>query len=222
MKLKLVLFGLLLLPSLAYGQRPTRSRGFGENRSSLFSRAAGNSSLGDSARAATEGQRFSRGSRRRNAFVGSDRSDVTSFVGSEQARTQGNVTSSVAGLREQAQVRVNRARRAASSTGRYEARLSLDPDLLSGTAPRPQRDALSPQRRLARFFSAQKRGAVAVSGSNRVATLSGRVESIREKRIAGLIASFEPGVSSVRNDLQVEPVARQPRRPFPVPPAPSP
>lgn len=220
MKLKLALIGLLLLPTLTHAQRRAQSRGFGENRSSLFSRATSNSSLGDAARAATEGQRFSRGTRARNAFVGSDRSDVTTFVGSEQARTQGTVTSSVSGLREQTQVRVNRARRPPSTTGRYQARLSLDSGLSPGTVPRPQPDALSPQRRLARFFSAQKRGAIVVSGSNHVATLSGQVESVRERRIAGLIASFEPGVSAVRNDLKLAPAKPQRRRQIPIPPAP--
>lgn len=215
MRIILAATALLLLASQpASAQRRTQSRGFGENRSSLFSRGATGGSASDSARAALEGQRFSRGSRGRNEFVGSDRSDVTTFVGNEQARTQGSVTSTVTGLREQTQVRVNRARAAAGATGRYEARLSLDPSLLIGTGPTPLRVELLPQRRLSRFFAEQKRGSIAVSGSNRIATLTGRVESAREKRIAGLIASFEPGVAEVRNDLQVANV-----RPTPAVPA---
>ena len=218
MNTKLTLIVLLLVPTLAHAQRRARSSGFGENRSSLFSRGAssGTGSASDAARAATEGQRFSRGQRGRNTFVGSDRADVTTFVGNEQARTQGSVTSSVSGLREQTQVRVNQPRAAAGSSGRYEARISLAPSFLIGSGPRPLRGATSPQRRLSQFFAEQKRAPIAVSVANRAVTLRGQVQSAREKRIAGLIASFEPGVDAVRNDLTVSSVPPTPPSPTPI------
>ena len=190
------------LPAFGQFQSQTR-RGPRQplDRQSLFSRGQSAGSVGEAARAATEGQRFSRGSRDVRSFVGSDRADVTTFVGSEQGRTQGNVQSSVTGLREQPAVQVNQPR-TFPTTGPYPARIVLAPELRLNAGPTVRLAGPSPQRRLGQFFAAQSTS-VTVTGSNRSVTLSGQVGSAREGRIVGLIASFEPGVDRVRNDLRI-------------------
>ena len=61
-------------------------------------------------------------------------------------------------------------------------------------------------------FSAQCRFEVSVAG--RTAILRGEVTSVRERDLAELVARIEPGISSVRNELQV---AQPPVPQLPVP-----
>ena len=201
----IALIFVLALPVASFAQTrgPRQSRFGTSGVQSLFSRGAGAGSASEAARAATEGQRFSRGARGPNEFVGSDRGDVTTFVGSEQGRTQGPVTSAVTGLREQTPPRVNQPRAAAASTGLNAPRIILSPELRLRSDRFARRESLAPQRRLGEFFAVRSGSQIVANGSGQNVTLTGRVATSREKRIAGLIASFEPGVRVVRNDLRV-------------------
>lgn len=198
------------------GRRGPRTPAFGGSRQSLFSRRGASGSINDSARSATTEQRFSRGARDVRNFVGADRQDVTGFVGAEQGRTTGNVTSSVTGLREQPPIRVNQPRPAQRSVGRYAPRLIPD-ETLQARTPTARPNALAPPQRLGQFFAAQSMTGIAVSGTRRSVTLTGTVPTTRDRRIAALIASFEPGVAVVQNRLRVTPAKSQAPPPVPKP-----
>ena len=57
---------------------------------------------------------------------------------------------------------------------------------------------------------------ITVSVVNRKAVLHGVVDSEKNRRLAGILASFEPGVSAVRNDLTVADAESSPP-PLPAP-----
>ena len=135
-------------------------------------------------------------------FVGSDRRDAT-FVGSAQATTDGSVTLSVEGLREQIPPGINRPR-VRRSSGIYPERLSVAftyPAEGFGTISRDA-DGNVPDHlgRLAerRGFEVERRP------HDRSTVVTGTVPTEHDRQIAALLASFEPGVESVTNEIQVE------------------
>ena len=153
----------------------------------------------------TEDRRFVRGTRSADNFVGADRQEATAFVGSSQTTNDGEVTTAVEGLREQPTVRVNRTA-TEPRRGMYRPRLRI------GFSPQPlvqggtgQKD-LHPFNRISqplRELSAERRFQISYVPTERVATLAGTVATEHDRRIAELLVSFEPGVETVKNDLQV-------------------
>ena len=178
----------------------------------------------DQAGTVTSDRRFVRGQRDRTDFVGTDRGDSTSFVGAAQGQTQGTVTSSTTGLREQPRRIVNLPRGPQPTAGMYLPRLSLSlatvaPVTAATTAQKlgqqyrelrsRGRDSGSgnPQQpepvKPSRHAVTRLRVTIEVSLEGRVATLRGVAASEHDRRLAGLLATFEPGIDSVNNQIQV-------------------
>ena len=177
----------------------------------------------------TSDRRFLRGQRDRTDFVGG--SDTDSFVGAAQGRTEGTVTSSTVGLREEARRVVNVPRGPQPATGKYLARLvpafevGDRPGLPARQEPLQNRfrepahsqtarsgnqtDRRIPDRKTAdatggRRHQRRLRASIEVSVEGRVATLSGVAASEHDRQLAELLAGFEPGIDSVNNQIQVE------------------
>jgi len=162
----------------------------------------------------TGNERFIRGNRSRRAFVGSDTQDVKSFVGSEQATTTGNVTSTTTGLKPppDRSATINKPLPPRSPTSLYYPRLEIRFD--SPHPPRSRPAAIA--RRLEESDSFRQLGAIEVSVSGPTATLRGEVVSESDRQLAALLATFEPGIDRVQNDLTVNTALKVP----PLPPEP--
>jgi len=158
----------------------------------------------ESAATVTGSEKFFRGNRTIQDFVGAGDTTTSTFVGSSQAPTTTATTRSVTGLAEETapQVNVPRRRRA---TGIYNERLTV------GFGPRNQDGIRLPSATtLSRQLSqiADDRGfQIQLSPGDSMAKLSGTVASERKKRIAELLVLFEPGIETVTNELRVEPKA---------------
>lgn len=158
-------------------------------------------------------ERYLRGNRSARDFVGAS-VDRSTFVGQQQAELTGPVVSAVRDLRPQREVNLNQALRQSRSAQLYSPRL------------RPAFDYSSPDgqvvgERIAaglQFIETlQVTEPIEVSVADGTATLRGRVASVRDKELIERLVRFEPGISAVRNDLQVGPPA--PSDP-PLPPPP--
>jgi len=149
-----------------------------------------------------ENRRFVRGQRAAGDFVGTDRDDASAFVGNTQATNDGAVTDSVTGLREQATVRVNRAR-VRKTTGLYAPRLT---PTFATQLPGHGEFTKSPAVSVALNALSEQRGfQISLSPMQRSVVLTGIVPTKHDRRIAELLVMFEPGLESVKNDLQVAP-----------------
>jgi hypothetical protein len=145
-------------------------------------------------------ERFLRENRGRAEFVGADQRDTRSFVGSEQGRTSGRIMSATAGLRapDKTQQR-NRPLGYPDSDEMYHPRLTVAatvPPTAATVAHRFQQELTRSD-----YFSSRCRFEVSVV--DRQVSLQGEVTSAREADLAELLALFEPGISSVRNNLRV-------------------
>ena len=162
----------------------------------LASNAIG--SLGN--RMQVSGTRFLRGNRSRQDFVGSNRADLTGFVGSGQALGVGRVPSAVENLRiETTKTKANRPRPLQPSTGMYYPRLEIDFDSTS-THANFLHEGLANQElreRITQFSS----GNATVTMSGNTAILRGTVNSTRASELLEQILSFEPGIDRVKNEL---------------------
>ena len=184
----------------------------------------------DEAGTVTSDRRFLRGQRDRTDFVGGG-GDTGSFVGATQGRTEGAVTSSTVGLREEARRVVNVPRGPQPATGKYLARLvpafevsdrpvpsssqvQLQnrfrvPERSDTTTSNKQAVRQNPDRTAAsatenRRYQRRLQASIEVSVEGRAATLSGVAASEHDRRLAALLAAFEPGIDSVNNQIQVE------------------
>ena len=162
-------------------------------------------------------ERFLRGNRGRAAFVGADQTEGQSFVGSQQARTSGTIVSSTAGLtpaRDQSQ-QINRPLRVAAAGNMNLPKITLHlGDMSPAQSTGPQDSATT---RVQMAMSLVSPEVISVSVIGRTAILRGVVRSDEERRFAETLASFEPGISSVRNLLRI-PDSPLPA-PLPMPPA---
>lgn len=77
---------------------------------------------------------------------------------------------------------------------------------ISSAPPSPE-VALRVQNRLARIPQLQDNGPIAVELDGRVAVLRGAVVSQHERELVARLVLLEPGISDVRNELQVPPAA---------------
>lgn len=147
-------------------------------------------------------RQFVGGQRAANDFVGTDRRDAAAFVGNDQATNDGDVTDSVTGLREQATVRVNRAR-VRKATGLYAARLS---PAFATHLPSTGDSAARPEFSIALNILSEQQGfQVSHSPAERSAVLTGTVRTKHDRQIAEILVMLEPGLENVKNDLQVVP-----------------
>lgn len=148
-------------------------------------------------------ERFLRGNRSEDSFVGAGSAAASAFAGGSQANTAADTaSSSVIGLTEEAAPPVNRVKQR-KTAGIYAERLTADfqPSSRFSTAP-PERPVIS--QRLS-DIAANRNVGITVSKTTREATVVGTVDSQHEKRIAELLVLFEPGIETVTNELHVAP-----------------
>ncbi|MBN1855173.1 MAG: BON domain-containing protein [Pirellulales bacterium] len=182
-----------------------------QSRSSRFGRMAAQGATQDSEQVGqiTGRERFLRHNRQRNAFVGRDRTEQSSFVGQQQASVTGQVPTSVEGrqARYQQNANINALRINESLPGIYQPRLAIGFSYLprmSNEVGASISDVLNGSSRITRL------GPLSVSIDDRIATLQGVVATDEDRRLAEVLARFEPGVSEVVNQLVVQPLAPLP------------
>ncbi len=147
--------------------------------------------------------RFVRGNRQRGDFVGTNRTDLKGFVGAGQAVGIGNAPSATSTLRlETSGQRVNRPLPPLPKKSMYYPKLVLDQsDSVRGEVIPSPAFQTEVQNRLRRSGYPQ----VEVQWNAGVAVLSGQVATERERELAETLLGFEPGISEIRNELQVNP-----------------
>ncbi len=150
---------------------------------------------------ARQDSRFIRGNRQRGDFVGSNRTDLTGFVGSTQAVGVGNAPSAASTLRiETGSTRPNRPLGPLGKKGMYYPKLDLEsldqgePELLS-----PANQFGEIQERLRQ----QGNPGIQVGLESGVAVLRGEVATERDSELIEAMLGFEPGVDRIRNELRV-------------------
>ncbi len=208
-------FTLTILLAVLLGHSEAEAQLFGQRnlgRSSI-SRRTGPGSAADGQLSGNE--RFLRGNRSRRAFVGSDAAEARSFVGSEQSTVTGQVRSATSGMRPppDRSSTINRPLPSQPANARYYPRLKVE---FAKGAESGRYAASAVQQELETSDALSRLGQIEVSVANQTATLRGEVASESDRKLAALIASFEPGIDRVQNELAVNNALRVP----PVPPQP--
>jgi hypothetical protein len=152
--------------------------------------------------------RFLRRNRSAQAFVGADTQETTQhFVGSQDAGDAAMVQAAVSDPRSRwAAAAANRQLQAATATPAlqttmYPPRLQVS---FSYSAPSAQDLAPVLSQRLAACPECHAIGPIEVSLAGRTAIVRGQVASERDRFLAQQLLLFEPGISSVRNELTVQ------------------
>ena len=149
----------------------------------------------------TAGKRFVRGNRR-GEFVGSDRGDQQQFVGRADAGATPRVRSAVAGIQMKQSAGPNPRIQQTAAGKMYLPKLEISPALrVKGELAEAIRFKTSMD--LSSRLSTVLNSPIEALLANRTATLRGEVASARDRRRAEILASFEPGVSFVVNELQL-------------------
>jgi hypothetical protein len=164
-----------------------------------------------------EGARFIRGNREAGDFVGSDTGDVQSFVGMQQSGVEEEIRSAVDELVIEETPDVN-----LDSQPVIPPRMLLNrPRLTVGFdfAPRPA-SVVSAQltQQVASKLSLDGPNWIEVSVVNGVAILRGEAVSEHDRRLAGILVGFEPGIARVQNEMRL--ASETPIAPV-LPPAPA-
>ena len=152
-------------------------------------------------------ERFVRGNRSRQDFVGTGRNDLTGFVGTNQAIGVGRVPAASDSFRLEAvnAARVNKPLPKQPTKGMYYPRLVFDTTNVRDESESNSGIAADPtyltelQRRVVNAGGVDVK--VVVIGST--AVLQGTVDSKRTAELIATILSFEPGVDKVDNQLAV-------------------
>jgi hypothetical protein len=155
-------------------------------------------------------ERFLRGNRSLQDFVGADTRERGGFVGEQAAAASGAVVSAVRDLRPRREMNLNQPLRASRSSQLYHPRLRVDFsfDRLSGEQLGARiRDQLQVTETLG------LQGPIEVSVAAGTATLRGAVASAHDREMAELLVRFEPGISTVINELAVQPPSPSDRPP---------
>jgi hypothetical protein len=146
-------------------------------------------------------ERFVRGARAGNQFVGADAGEVSNFVGqvnagSQTANLQPAITVSA---RPNLAPMINRPMKKRSANSLLEPRLQIafepGPETTAGRVEKAQ-NAIEVV--LSSHFGNQ----ISVSVANQTATLRGVVPDAESVRLAELMTLMEPGISQVENQLQ--------------------
>ena len=154
-------------------------------------------------------ERFIRRNRRPTDFVGPDLRELQRFIGILQATPRGPVTPATEGLRR----RVDRSESMnqplpVNPTGQmYYPQLEIDVSIAE-IVPQPGSLESNALDTLARSPQMSGSSRIAVSMEGRTAILRGEVPSARDRDLAAVVLSFEPGISAVRNELVVNPQLR--------------
>jgi hypothetical protein len=150
-------------------------------------------------------ERFVRGNRSRQEFVGTGRAELSGFVGAGQAIGVGRVPAATDSFRLEttSPARINRPLPKQPAKGMYYPRLTLDRDIFGTSQVASQVTAVPApaqiQKRIADIAGANTE--VFIAGG--IAILRGTADSERAAELASTILSFEPGVDRVDNQLTV-------------------
>ena len=148
-------------------------------------------------------ERFMRGSRGARDVVGTGARGRGGFVGVDQATSRTQVRSAVQGLQEtrSARTSINQRLRRVRKGEMYHPKLVLGfeppPSTAQGLAPSLLLEHLT------RALFGDSTGSLEVLVEGRTALLQGVVDSARQRDLAELLVLFEPGISVVRNELEV-------------------
>ena len=147
-------------------------------------------------------ERFIRGNRRSGDFVGNDLRARRGFIGSPQGGATQAVAPAAASVRvpRSADVNTEPATSVNRATGVYQPRV-----VLGFEVPRASSQAISAEvaRQLAAIPGLHPTDRIVVSVEAGTATLRGAVASERDRSLIEKLILFEPGISAVRNDLQL-------------------
>lgn len=151
-------------------------------------------------------ERFLRQNRTALDFVGRDSVDVPRYIGLLQARTRGQIPASTQGLlrRVDRSASINQPLVPARPGTLYPPRLdiAIDDSLLSLDSTSSGQQALETLVRSPQLAGTSRIG---VSLAGRTAILHGEVPSAADRELAEILLTFEPGISAIRNELQVNP-----------------
>ncbi len=150
-------------------------------------------------------ERFIRGNRRASDFVGADNREAQGFVGQVNAA---NLNAAQVPTTLGTQRRPNQAPQINRPAQRHRPNTLHYPPLELGFQPEPealQQLAASAAERIAQSLDERFGSRIEVSVEERTAILRGEVDSADASRLAALMAGFEPGISTVRNELRVNP-----------------
>ena len=153
-------------------------------------------------------ERFVRGNRDADDFVGTDSGDRAGFIGSG-GDNSGPIQSATTGslVRTTTGPAINRTRVRSPAPYMYEARLRVGFDVNPRSLPAQETKVVQ---RLMRARAIDPASSIEVKLEGSTAILSGTVGSGREKSLAGMLLTFEPGISTVKNELVVRPPSAVP------------
>ena len=150
----------------------------------------------------TGAERFVRGARQATDFIGTDSGDRRGFVGLSQSRSRR--TPPLLPLQARPEPNVNQAasqNESNSATALYPTRLTLSPEL---TVAPPEAIQATLDRRLRNSPRIRWTSPLELTVDGQTAILRGEVATSRDRELAQAWAEFEPGISSVQNDLTVQ------------------
>lgn len=154
-------------------------------------------------------ERFIRGNRGAADFVGTDNRETQGFVGQVNAA---NLNPAQIPTTLGIQRRANQAPQINRPARRHRPNTLHDPPLELGFQPEPealQRLAASAAERISQSLGERFGSPIEVLVVERTAILRGEVDTADASRLAALMAGFEPGVSTVQNELRVNSAAAQ-------------
>lgn len=154
--------------------------------------------------------RFVRGNRPRGEFVGSNRTELSGFVGAGQAIGVGRVLTAAENLKlESSGARVNRPVPPQPTKGMYYPKLSLDwDDRRDAEVIRELPSRMEIEARVVRSLGEQ----ISVRMDGSTAIVRGIVSSEKASELIEQLLRFEPGVDTVRNELQISNESISPKR----------
>lgn len=148
-------------------------------------------------------ERFVRGRRGRQNFIGADQNDLSGFVGNELGRTSGRIASPTGGMKKMVDKsnQINRLYPAIKESEIYPPVIVLPKALMQNakSSLRVQEWTGSLTKELRRKVN----DSLSVSVAGRSATLRGEVASANDRSLAELLIRFEPGIDEVQNEIAV-------------------
>ncbi len=149
-------------------------------------------------------ERFLRQNRRATDFVGPDLRELQRFIGALQATARGRVAPAMEGLRRRVDRSdtINQPLPPAPRGQMYNPQLVVDFTEFAPSQSSLESSALDTLARSPRMSGSSR---IAVSVVERTAILRGEVPSAAERDLAEVLLAFEPGISQVRNELEVVP-----------------
>lgn len=168
-------------------------------------RAAGGGEFAGNVGMVQGNERFIRGNRAASDFVGGGGRDAGGFVGQVNAA---NIDASRVPTTLGTPRQTNRAPQINRPVQRHRPNTLHFPPLELGFQPEPEQVQLlasTAEENLGQSLVERFGSQIEVSVEGRTAILQGEVDSAASSRLAELMAGFEPGISEVRNQLQVRP-----------------